>query len=167
MVIIGDHGHDEVKVIAGQVKNPIIISSPEEVKEKIPSRVRKIGVVVQSTQNIENAQAIVQKLMTLGREMKYYDTICKPTKLYQAEIRTMPLENDVMIIVGSFTSANTKRLNEISHSLNTKSYQVENGSDIEKGWFDGEDTVGVTAGASTPDWIIDEVVKAIEKINGE
>lgn len=167
VVIIGDHGHDEVKGIAGQVKNPIIISSPEEVEEKIPSRVRKIGVVVQSTQNIENAQAIVQKLMTLGREMKYYDTICKPTKLYQAEIRTMPLENDVMIIVGSFTSANTKRLTEISHSLNTKSYQVENGSDIEKGWFDGADTVGVTAGASTPDWIIDEVVKAIEKLNGE
>lgn len=166
VVIIGDHGHDEVKGIAGQVKNPIIISNPEEVDEKIPSRVRKIGVVVQSTQNIENAQEIVKKLMTLGREMKYYDTICKPTKLYQAEIRTMPLENDVMIIVGSFTSANTKRLTEISCSINPKSYQVENGSDIDKAWFDDAETVGVTAGASTPDWIIDEVVKAIEKLNG-
>jgi 4-hydroxy-3-methylbut-2-enyl diphosphate reductase len=162
IVIIGDHHHDEVTGIAGQVRNPIIISKPEEVEEKIPSRVRKIGVVVQSTQNIENAQKIVQKLMTLGRELKYYDTICKPTKLYQAEIRTMPKENDVMIIVGSFTSANTKRLTEISKSLNSRSYQVECGNDIQEEWLEDAEAIGVTAGASTPDWIIDKVVERLK-----
>ncbi len=162
VVIIGDHPHDEVIGIAGQVKNPIIISKPEEVEEKIPSRVRKIGVVVQSTQNIENAQKIVQTLMTLGRELKYFDTICKPTKLYQAEIRTMPKENDVMVIVGSFTSANTKRLAEISQSLNSRSYQVECSDDIQEEWLEDAESVGVTAGASTPDWIIDEVVERLK-----
>jgi len=65
VVIIGDHDHDEVKGIAGQVKNPIIISNPDEVEEKIPIRSKKIGVVVQSTQNIENAQKIVEKLITI------------------------------------------------------------------------------------------------------
>ncbi len=162
VVIIGDHPHDEVIGIAGQVKNPIIISSPDEVEEKIPSRVKKIGVVVQSTQNIENARKIVQKLMTLGREMRYYDTICKPTKLYQAEIRTMPKENDVMIIVGSFTSANTKRLAEISKSMNPRSYQVESGNELQGEWFENTKSVGVTAGASTPDWIIDDVVERLK-----
>ena len=111
---------------------------------------------------IENAQKIVQKLMTLGRELKYYDTICKPTKLYQAEIRTMPKENDVMIIVGSFTSANTKRLTEISKSLNSRSYQVECGNDIQEEWLEDAEAIGVTAGASTPDWIIDKVVERLK-----
>lgn len=167
VVIIGDYGHDEVMGIAGQIQNPIIISKPEEVEDKIPSRVRKLGVIVQSTQNIENAQAIVQKLMILGREMKYYDTICKPTKLYQAEIRTMPKENDVVLVVGSYTSANTKRLTEISLSINPRTYQVECGSDVRKEWLDGAETIGITAGASTPDWIIDEVEKSVRKLVDE
>jgi len=98
--------------------------------------------------------------------MKYFDTICKPTKLYQAEIRTMPKENDVMIIVGSFTSANTKRLTEISRSLNPNSYQVQCGGNVKKEWFDDFETIGVTAGASTPDWIITEVVDRIKEIVG-
>lgn len=167
VVIIGDHGHDEVIGIAGHVKNSIIISKPDEVAQKIPSRVKKLGVVVQSTQNIENAQKIVNKLIVLCGEMKYHDTICKPTKLYQAEIRIMPKENDVIIIVGSFTSANTKRLAEISRSINPRSYQVECGDDVKNEWFDGAETIGITAGASTPDWIIDEVINRIKGINAE
>ena len=164
VVIIGDYGHDEVIGISGHVKNSIVISKPEDVEQKIPSRVKRLGVVVQSTQNIENAQKIVCKLMVLCREMKYYDTICKPTKLYQAEIRTMPKENDVIIIAGSFTSANTKRLTEISRSLNPNSYQVECGDGVKKEWFDDAETIGITAGASTPNWIIDQVINRIRHI---
>lgn len=164
LIVIGDYNHDEVNGIAGQVKDAIIIANPEDFEKKMPKKIRKVGVVVQSTQNIENVQKILAKIITKCHEMKYFDTICKPTKLYQGEIRKMPLVNDVMIIVGSFTSANTKRLTEISLSLNEKSYQVESGSDIKTEWLKESDIIGVTAGASTPDWIIEEVVEKLNSI---
>ena len=77
----------------------------------------------------------------------------------------MPLENDVMIIVGSRTSANTCRLTEISRSLNPRSYQVESAAGLEPGWFAGAATVGISAGASTPDWLIKEVADAVKNMD--
>ena len=120
VVIIGDHGHDEVIGIAGQSEHSIVVSSPEDVQKNISRRYRKIGVVVQSTQNIENAQACIAALLPWARELQYHDTVCGPTKAYQRGIRVMPGENDVMIIVGSFTSANTCRLTEISTRQNSQ-----------------------------------------------
>jgi len=165
LIIIGDYDHDEVIGIAGQVKDAVTIANPEDFDEKMPKKIRKVGVVVQSTQNIENVQKIVAKIVTRCHELRFFDTICKPTKLYQGEIRKMPLVNDVMIIVGSFTSANTKRLTEISLSLNPRSYQVESGINLNAQWFADAKTVGVTAGASTPDWIIEEVVEKLKSIS--
>ncbi len=162
VVIIGDHGHDEVIGISGQVKEAIVIAKPEEV-DKV-GRMKKIGVVVQSTQNIENVQKIIARLVGKCQELKFINTICGPTTAHQNEIRTMPLENDVMIIVGSFTSANTKRLTAISQSLNPRTYQVESAADLNPAWFHGAQTVGVSAGASTPDSIINEVVEKIKSL---
>jgi 4-hydroxy-3-methylbut-2-enyl diphosphate reductase len=91
-------------------------------------------------------------------ELKFYNTVCRPTQIKQEEIRKMPLDNDLMIIIGSKTSANTKRLYEISRSLNKKSYWVRSKRDISAGWFKGIKSVGVSAGASTPDSTIQEIV---------
>ncbi|MFC1563384.1 4-hydroxy-3-methylbut-2-enyl diphosphate reductase [candidate division KSB1 bacterium] len=164
IVVIGDYGHDEVVGISGQIEKAIVIAKPDDVKDKMPKKIRKLGVVVQSTQNIDNARKIIAELIPYCQELKFVDTICKPTKLYQAEIRKMPHENDVMIIVGSFTSANTKRLTEISKELNPRSYQVESAEDLMKAWFDDVENIGVTAGASTPDWIIEEVVNKLGEL---
>ncbi|MFC1476998.1 4-hydroxy-3-methylbut-2-enyl diphosphate reductase [candidate division KSB1 bacterium] len=160
VIVIGDYGHDEVVAIAAQVDG-IVVAKPEDVDEKVPDRLKKAGVVMQSTQNIDNASAIMSRLVDRVKELKFVDTICGPTKKYQAEIRTMPKENDVMVVVGSFTSANTCRLSEISRSMNPQTFQVESGGDVRKEWFDDAKTIGVTAGASTPDWIIHEVVDRI------
>ncbi len=119
VIIIGDYNHDEVLGIAKQLKNPIIIAKPEDVNDKIKNIIKKIGIVIQSTQNIENAKKIITELIPKCRELKFIDTICGPTKSYQREIRSMPKNNDIMIIVGSFKSANTCRLTEISKSLNS------------------------------------------------
>jgi 4-hydroxy-3-methylbut-2-enyl diphosphate reductase len=162
VVVIGDHGHDEVIGIAGQVESAIVLARPEEVAERLPKRLRKVGVVVQSTQNIENVQKILVELLPRVRELRYVDTICGPTKTHQRDIRRLPNECDVMVIVGSFTSANTCRLTEISRELNARSHQVEDASGLEPAWFEGARTIGVTAGASTPDWVIDEVVAFLE-----
>jgi len=165
VVIIGDYNHDEVIGIASQIKNPIIIAKPEDVKKNIKMIIKRIGVVVQSTQNIENTKKIIAELIPKCRELKFMDTICGPTKSYQREIRSMPKKNDIMIIVGSFKSANTNRLTEISESLNPNTYQVESENDLKPEWFKTADSVGITAGASTPDWIINKVVEKIRSFN--
>jgi len=162
LIVIGDHGHDEVVGITGQVKDAIVLAGPDEVAQRIPGRLRKAGVVVQSTQNIENVQRILVELLPRVRELRYVDTICGPTKTHQRDIRDLPGRVDVMVIVGSFTSANTCRLTKISRSKNPRSHQVEDASGLDPAWFAGTGTIGVSAGASTPDWIIDEVVKALE-----
>ncbi len=167
MVVIGDHGHDEVVGIAGHLKDPTIIATPEEVAEKIPqTRLKRIGVVSQSTQNITNVQAIISKLTAKSQELRFINTICGPTYQHQRDIRKLPQQVDVMIIVGSFTSANTCRLTSISQELNPRSYQVQASEDLQSEWFDGTETIGVHAGASTPDSVIDDVVTSIQTITG-
>lgn len=160
IVVIGDHGHDEVVGITGQVPGTIVVSSPDEAR--LMPRKRKIGVVSQSTQNIDNVRACVAELCLKSREVRFINTICAPTKNHQDEIRTLPYENDVMVVIGSQTSANTCRLTEISLAINPRTYQVASASELRPEWFTGAKTVGVSAGASTPDWIIDEVVRVLE-----
>ena len=167
IVIIGDHDHQEVRGIAGQVKDPIIIAKPEEVSERMPRILKKAGVVVQSTQNLKNVQDIVSRLVPHVQTLHVVNTICGPTKSHQTEIFKMPKENDVMIIVGSFISANTKRLTMLSKGLNKRTYQVETAADIKPEWFKNAKKVGVSAGASTPDWLIEEVVTCLQSLDVE
>ncbi len=157
--IIGDHNHDEVMGIASQLKNPVIIANRDDAV-KLP-KIRKAGVVIQSTQFIDNVNEIVTVLIQKVTDLRIINTICKPTRNRQAQLKELAAANDVMIIVGSFTSANTKRLTAISKQLNPKSYQVQGPEDIQSDWFSRAQSVGVSAGASTPDEIVSEVVKKI------
>jgi 4-hydroxy-3-methylbut-2-enyl diphosphate reductase len=95
------------------------------------------------------------------------NTICFPTKRNQEELKKMAQENDVVIIIGSYTSANTKRLTTLAKKINPRSFQVEDASGVDTSWFEGVESVGITAGASTPDYLIEEVVRRIERINNE
>lgn len=161
IIIIGDHGHDEVVAIANQVKGSIIISSPEEALEL--RKMKKVGVVSQSTQMIENVQQIVNILMEKVYDLHFVNTICYPTKRNHNEIKQLALENDVMIIIGSFTSANSKRLTELSLDRNSNSYQITCAEDLDRKWFAGKKSIGISAGASTPDYLIEEVKLRIEE----
>jgi len=160
IVIIGDQNHDEVKGIAAQVQEAVVISHAEDM-DGWNKRYNRIGVVVQSTQNIENVQQILVRLLSFCRELRFINTICKPTTDHQNEIRCMPRENDLVIIVGSYTSANTRRLTELSSVINPRTFQVQSAVDLRKEWFEGSESVGISAGASTPDTIIQEVVDKI------
>jgi 4-hydroxy-3-methylbut-2-enyl diphosphate reductase len=163
IIIIGDHDHVEVVGIAGQVKSAIIVASPEEAVEKI-EKTPRIGIVVQSTQKIDNVQSIVCVLAGKCRELRFVNTICTTTTNHQRDIRELPTENDIMIIIGSRTSANTCRLTEISSELNSKTYQVESAEDVHAEWFQEVQSVGVSAGASTPSNIITSVIEKIQSI---
>jgi 4-hydroxy-3-methylbut-2-enyl diphosphate reductase len=163
LIIIGDHGHDEVVAIQAQVPKAIVIATVAEA-ESLP-RVKKAGVVSQSTQMIENVQEIIGILSMKIFDLRFVNTVCFPTRRNQSQIKDIAPISDVMIIVGSFTSANTKRLHEVSLSLNSRSYMVENADDIEESWFDGAETVGVSAGASSPDELIEEVVEHLNNLH--
>ena len=162
IIIIGDHGHDEVVAIADQVtkRKPIIISNPEEAKKL--RRYKRAGVVSQSTQMIENLQDIMDVLLQKVYDLRFVNTICFPTKRNHERIKELSINCDLMIIIGSFTSANSKRLTELAVQRNSNSYQVTGKEDLRKEWFINVKNVGISAGASTPDYLIEEVTKQIK-----
>ena len=161
IIIIGDHGHDEVVAIANQVEGSIIISSPSEARKL--RKMKKVGVVSQSTQMIENVQEIINILMEKVFDLHFVNTICYPTKRNHEQIKLLAIENDVMIIIGSFTSANSKRLAELSSERNNNSYQVTCAAGLKDEWFKNKNSVGISAGASTPDYLIEEVKLKIQE----
>jgi 4-hydroxy-3-methylbut-2-enyl diphosphate reductase len=165
IIIIGDQKHDEVRGIVGHLKGQaVIIDSADTIPFSAVKKIKKAAVVVQSTQNIDNVLKITNILEKKIPELLFFNTICKPTRIRQEEIKKMPLQNDVVIIIGSKKSANTKRLYQISASLNKRSYWINSKKDIRQDWFKGADKVGITAGASTPDSTTRDIIKYIKQL---
>ena len=162
-IIIGDHGHDEVVAIAAQVDRPIIISNIDEAKKM--RRLKRAGIVSQSTQMIENVQDIINVLMQKVYDLRFINTICFPTRRNHEQIKDLASQCDVMIVIGSFTSANSKRLTQLALEKNKRSYQVTSATELSKEMFLECQSVGISAGASTPDEVIQEVVCEIKKID--
>ena len=160
VIIIGDKGHDEVEGIVSQVHDPLILSNAADAQQ-LPA-LRRAGVVIQSTQFMDNVNEIVNILITKVQDLRILNTICHPTRNRQKQLKELAVQNDVMIIVGSFTSANTKRLAAIAKQLNPRSYQVQGSAEVDLGWFKNVNTVGVSAGASTP---AETVMAVVKKIN--
>ena len=162
IIIIGDHGHDEVVAIAAQVERSIVIANVEEAKKL--RKMKRAGVVSQSTQMIENVQGIMSVLMEKVFDLRFVNTICFPTRRNHEQIKELSLHCDVMIVIGSYTSANSKRLTQLALERNKRTYQVTASDELDKSWFDNCETVGISAGASTPDETINEVVSRIKEI---
>ncbi|MFA5092840.1 MAG: 4-hydroxy-3-methylbut-2-enyl diphosphate reductase [Candidatus Omnitrophota bacterium] len=167
IIVIGDRYHDEVKGIVGQLKaKTIIIDKLENIPLAKIKKLKKAAVVLQSTQNLDKVLPIIAILKQHIQTIKFHNTICNPTKTKQNEVKTMPLENDLMIIIGSRNSANTKRIFEIAKSLNKNSYWINSDQQIKKSWLANALNVGITAGASTPQTTINKVIQKIKLISG-
>jgi 4-hydroxy-3-methylbut-2-enyl diphosphate reductase len=165
IIVIGDKNHDEVRGIVGQLnKKAMVIEDIKDIDINKIKKLKKVAVVVQSTQELDKVLKIVEVLKRYIKELKFFNTICMPTRIKQKEIKEMPKKNDCMIIIGSKNSANTKRLYEISKKLNQKTYWVNSAGEIKELWFKSVNTIGITAGASTPDETIKEVIKHIKLI---
>ena len=165
IIIIGDKNHDEVLGIIGQLQHKaLVIDSTTPLPIKNIKKIEKAAIVVQSTQNVEKTLKTLEVLKQNIKDLEFFNTICKPTRMKQQDLRKMPLVNDVMIIIGSKTSANTRRLYEISKSLNEHSFWVQSQDDLKKEWFKNSKNVGVTAGASTPDETTQSIIQHIKKI---
>ena len=140
----------------------MIISNAEEAKAL--RKMKKAGVVSQSTQMLENVQEIMNVLMEKVFDLRFINTICFPTRRNHQQIKDLASNNDVMIIIGSYTSANSKRLTQLSLERNKKSFQVTSSDELDSAWFEDCETVGISAGASTPDETIEEVIQKIKEI---
>ncbi|MDA3043197.1 4-hydroxy-3-methylbut-2-enyl diphosphate reductase [Campylobacter sp. VBCF_06 NA8] len=164
IVIFGDSNHPEVKGVKSYAKGRVfVVLEPSELDEiKLNS---KVAVVSQTTKKIENFVKIVDYLMQKSREVRIFNTICNATLENQEAAAELAKKADIMIIVGGKNSSNTKQLFLISQSFCKDSYLIENEDEIEQIWFKNKNLCGISAGASTPDWIIKKVVEKIEKIS--
>jgi len=160
-IVLGDKGHEEVTGIAGQVKNPLVVSGPRDA-EKLPV-IKKAGVVVQSTQTQKNLKSVVSILLPKVRDLRIINTICAPSRQNQTEAERIAKENDMVVVIGSRTSANTKRLFQVVKKYNPAVYLVSSPDELEKEWFNVVQSVGITAGASTPDDVIGAVIDKIRE----
>ena len=164
VVIVGDKNHPEVVAISSfaDKKNSAVISSAEEVKKL--KRKNKIGVVTQTTQGIKNFLEISEELLKNKGEIRVFNSICNATSRRQKESLEVAKDVDIMLVIGGKQSANTKRLFEICKVVNNDTFHVENSSEIKEEWFENKKIAGITAGASTPDVIISEVIDKIKEI---
>ncbi|HEX5328776.1 4-hydroxy-3-methylbut-2-enyl diphosphate reductase [Sulfuricurvum sp.] len=164
IVIFGDEAHPEIKGVKSYaIGNVFVVNSPDEI-EGLRLRER-VATVAQTTRKIEEYQQIVGKLMAKHKEVRVFNTICNATFDNQDAVRDLAQQADVMIVIGGKNSSNTKQLHSIAKEYCPDSYHIESQDDLDAGWFSGKHFCGISAGASTPDWIIDDVVAAIETMS--
>lgn len=163
VIIYGDIAHPEVKSVMSYAQTEAwVIKDIEELKEyKIP---KKIALVSQTTKQTQKFFEIAQYLLLHSYETRIFNTICNATFQNQDSAKELAKEVDIMIVVGGLTSSNTKQLFEIARRHCLDSYLVEDEDGLKMEWFKDKKICGITAGASTPDWIIQKVKQRIEAI---
>lgn len=164
VVIIGDRDHPEVEAIAGYAGPAAGIVNSEEEAAAVP-RTDKMGVVMQTTHDVTTCRRIVGVLLDKAHEIRIFNTLCDATAKRQKAALELARGVDVMVVVGGRNSANTARLVEICRRAGAETHHVETAAELTADWFDGVGAVGVTAGTSTPDWVIDEVVGKLKTLS--
>ena len=150
IVIFGDENHPEIKGVKSYAVGKVFVVLEESELESV-KLAQKVAVISQTTRKVEKFMQIVNYLMLRVKEVRVFNTICNAT-----------FENQEAVVVGGKNSSNTKQLYLISKSACEDSYLVENESELERAWFEGKNLCGISAGASTPDWIIQKVVDRLE-----
>ena len=156
VIIIGEEKHPEVKSIFEWAEGKAVVIETLEQARNYSSQ-GKIGIVAQTTFSGKAFQTIVSELLMKATEIKIERTICTATAQRQDSAIALAKQVEIMLVVGGKNSANTGRLAELCREVCRKCYHIETVKEINKEWFEGVDHVGITAGASTPDWVIDEV----------
>ena len=166
-IMIGHQGHPEVEGTMGQLSSGIhLVDSVADVAKVSPSQTEKLALVTQTTLSVDDAAEIaaaVKARFPLVRVPKMQD-ICYATQNRQDAIKIMSPQVDMVIVVGSPTSSNSNRLAELASRLGTESHMVDNADELQDAWFEGKTTIGLTAGASAPEILVDQVIKRIKEL---
>jgi 4-hydroxy-3-methylbut-2-enyl diphosphate reductase len=162
-VIFGDEDHPEVKGVKSYGDDVFVVKSSKELNN-INFKYENIATVAQTTKQKEQYLDIVNKLILKYKEVRVFNTICDATFENQAAARELSANVEIMIVIGGKNSSNTKQLLTIAQDYCKNSYLIEDEKELNLNWFKDKKLCGVTAGASTPDWIIQIVIQNIQKI---
>lgn len=163
LIVVGDHGHPEMVTLKEVLGDKVTIVHNREEAGQVKLRGR-IAVMSQTTQSQENFRQIVGDLSIRTKELRVVNTLCPAITVRQEEAERLVDEVDALVIVGGHHSSNTTRLAEVGRARGLPTYHVEVPEEIDPAWFDGVRKVGVMSGASTPEWIIAEVLMRLQAI---
>jgi 4-hydroxy-3-methylbut-2-enyl diphosphate reductase len=163
VVIFGDENHPEVKSVQSYAnpKAKVVLSVEDLKKIKLG---KKIAIVSQTTRKIEEFLKLTDYLIRHFKEVRVFNTICNATFENQDAARELASKADLMIVIGGKNSSNTKQLYTIAKENCKDSFLIENENELKNEWFENKKLCGITAGASTPDWIIEKIIGKISKI---
>ncbi len=163
LVVVGDHGHPEIVTLKEALGDKVTIVHNRDEAAQVKLRGR-VAVMSQTTQSQENFRQIVGDLSLRTKELRVVNTLCPAITVRQEEAERMVDEVDALIVIGGHHSANTTRLWEIGRTHRLPTHHIEVAEELDPGWFDGVERVGIMSGASTPEWIIAEVLHRLDEI---
>ncbi len=169
VIIIGEPDHPEVAglISYGDPQRTLVISRESDIPYALltKGKTSRIALLAQTTQSQKLYNNIVLSLLSIKGELRCYNTICTATSDRQSEALEMAKNCDCMLIIGGRNSANTNRLYELCKEQQKASYHIETAEDLQAEWLIDKETIGISAGASTPKWLIDEVLKSLQNIS--
>jgi len=162
IIIFGDEAHPEIKGVKSYaVDGAKVVTCPKDLEDLRLNE--KIALVAQTTRKVEDYLEVANYLIPRYKEVRVFNTICNATFENQEAVKNISANADVMIVIGGKNSSNTKQLFSISQDNCKDSYHIEDENDLDYSWFKNKNFCGISAGASTPDWIIQNVINSIEK----
>lgn len=157
IIIIGDKKHEETIGILGNIQKGIVLENKKDIVKLKGALKKKIGVICQSTQNIEKVSRIISQLVKYAEEILFINTICQTTRMRQKETENLASQCQALLIVGSKKSANTKRLYCLAKKINKNTFWLNGSQNIEKAKFMKFNSLGIIGGASTPRDVLDKI----------
>jgi 4-hydroxy-3-methylbut-2-enyl diphosphate reductase len=163
LVVVGERKHPEVKGILGHVgRGAVVVENTKQAKAL--NFGQRVGIIAQTTVPIDTFSSIVCEIARKAKEILVINTICSETAKRQDKARALAATVDAVVVVGGRNSANTSRLATLCSSMCPNTYHVETAEEIRPGWFKTGARVGVVAGASTPKWLVDDIVYKLEDL---
>jgi 4-hydroxy-3-methylbut-2-enyl diphosphate reductase len=162
LVVVGDASHAEVKGVVSYAEGPVTVVKPGGPIPTISGK--KVAVIAQTTCIGAEFERVVGALALRHMEVRAVNTICADTDERQVDARQLAAEVDAVVVVGGKNSANTRHLAEICRGIQPRTWHVETGDELRPEWFQGCQVVGVSAGASTPDWVIEGVAERLRSL---
>lgn len=163
LLIVGDVQHPEVEAIRSYIGDRVVVIEDIRALQAIEP-CEKLGVIAQTTQSFRLFEEIVGAALGKAREVRVFNTICHATTIRQQEAVEIAKKVDCMVVAGGYNSGNTQRLVSICKEAQPSTYHIEEAKELKSRWFLGKKRIGLTAGASTPSWIIKEVEKELRRL---
>lgn len=162
LLIVGEAHHPEVEAIKSYLDQGVVVEDVKAVQKLGPWE--KLGIIAQTTQSVGLFKEMIAACLEKAREVRVFNTICHATMMRQKEALEISKKVDCMIVVGGYNSGNTQRLAAICREIQPRTYHIERAKEIDPRWLAKKEKIGLTAGASTPSWIIKQVEEEIRRL---